>query len=86
MNEYLRQVYDERRAAAERCRKLVLAAQDAITSKRKASARGAGTYTIAERDADMCALNEAMQQLSRAIESVEEIERELPRLDGDASA
>lgn len=77
MNDYMQEIYRQRRETAETCKERLLALQAEILRKSKAFVDGNKTYTSAERDADRDALQEAMGQLTLAIKTILDIEQEV---------
>ncbi len=74
MNEYLLEVYEERKSRAEACKDRLFALEAEIFRKSSASVDRGEPYLKAERDADSAAHRAAMVELGEAIEAILEIE------------
>lgn len=74
MNEYMLEIYEERRETAEACRERLMALQAEILRKSEAFVDRSVPYTSADRAADRGALQEAMEQLTLAIKAILDIE------------
>lgn len=76
MNEYLLEIYEERKARAEECMAHLEALCAEINRKRSAFVDKGTLYLSADRAADYAALNQATEKVTRAFKDIIDLEDE----------
>lgn len=74
MNDYIREIYTQRLAAAEAARQQLIEKTDIITERWRQMSKEGRLYTKAQRDADSKALETAEDTFRQVLLSVYELE------------